>query len=93
MLYSPVVRRDLSDGFAKTGRVAGVNEQLRLGAWLLAAFGVILLLVSLFADPLAIGQPGTSFGWKQMLGSVVGLALAIVGIVALRRSGRRRDHH
>jgi hypothetical protein len=62
-----------------------VNEQLRLGAYLVTAFGIILLLVSLFADPLALGQPGTSFGWKQMLGSALGLIIATAGFVVLRR--------
>ena len=70
--------------------LAGVNEQLRLGAWLLLVFGVVLLLVSLFADPLAIGEPGTTFGWKQMLGSIVGLSLAILGAVAIRQPHRKR---
>lgn len=62
-----------------------MNEQLRLGAYLLTAFGIILLLVSLFADPLALGQPGTTFGWKQMLGSALGLVIATFGFVILRR--------
>ncbi len=40
-----------------------MNEQMRLGAYMLTAFGVILLLASLFADPLALGEPGTTLGW------------------------------
>jgi uncharacterized membrane protein len=41
-------------------------------------FGVLLALVSLFADPLGIGgEPG--FGWKQTLGLVVGIALVAFG--------------
>jgi hypothetical protein len=62
-----------------------VNEQLRLGAYLLTAFGVILLLASVFADPLALGTPGSSFGWKQMLGAAFGLVIATLGLVILRR--------
>ena len=69
----------------ESGMGASVNEQLRLGAYLLTAFGIILLLASLFADPLALGQPGTSFGWKQILGSALGLILATLGMVILRR--------
>jgi hypothetical protein len=69
----------------ESGRGASVNEQLRLGVYLLTAFGIILLLASLFADPLALGQPGTSFGWKQILGSALGLILATLGMVILRR--------
>lgn len=62
-----------------------MNEQLRLGAYLLTAFGVVLLLASVFADPLALGMPGSSFGWKQVLGSAVGLVVATFGLVILRR--------
>ena len=62
-----------------------MNEQLRLGAYMLTAFGVILFLASVFADPLALGMPGSSFGWKQMLGSAIGLILATLGLVVLRR--------
>ena len=41
--------------------------------------GVLLALVSLFADPLRIGgQPG--FGWKQTIGLVIGLALVAFGL-------------
>ncbi len=53
---------------------------------MLTAFGVIVLLASLFADPLALGEPGTSFGWKQILGSAFGFILATVGIVFLRQT-------
>ena len=50
----------------------------------LACAGVLLLLVSLAADPLGIGgAPG--FGWKQILGSLLGSALAITGGLRLRR--------
>jgi hypothetical protein len=66
-----------------------VNEQLRLGAYLLTAFGIILLLASVFADPLALGTPGSSFGWKQMLGSAIGIVLATLGLVVLRRPDDR----
>jgi hypothetical protein len=48
--------------------------------WALGVFvvGVLLALVSLFADSLGIGgEPG--FGWKQTLGLVVGVALAAFG--------------
>lgn len=62
-----------------------MNEQLRLGAYMLTAFGVVLLLASLFADPLALGEPGTSFGWKQTLGSALGLVLATLGVVLARK--------
>lgn len=66
-----------------------MNEQLRIGAYALLVFGVVLLLASLFADPLALGRPGTSFGWKQMLGSFVGLLISISALLLIRRMERR----
>jgi hypothetical protein len=45
----------------------------------MVVLGVLLILVSLFADPLGFGrEPG--FGYRQAAGLVVGLALAILGI-------------
>lgn len=66
-----------------------MTEQLRIGAYAILIFGVILLLASVFADPLAIGQPGTSFGWKQITGSLVGLLIAVSGLLLIRRMERR----
>lgn len=62
-----------------------MKEQLRLASWVVIAFGVILLLASLFADPLGIGQPGTTFGWKQITGTLVGAGLAILGLLWSRK--------
>ena len=65
-----------------------MQEQLRIGAYALLVFGVVLLLASLFADPLALGRPGTSFGWKQITGSLVGLLLAGLAFWLIRRMER-----
>jgi hypothetical protein len=44
----------------------------------LGVVGVILALVSLLADPIGLGgEP--RFGWKQWLGLVAGIVVAIVG--------------
>ena len=47
--------------------------------WLLIPVGIIIALVSLFADALRLGADPAAFGWKQILGVVVGLALAAYG--------------
>lgn len=48
--------------------------------------GLALGAVSLLADVLAIGaQPGV-VGWKQILGAVVGLAIAAAGAVMVSRT-------
>jgi hypothetical protein len=52
-----------------------------VGTVLLLA-GVLLFIISVMADSLGIGVPG--FGWKQLVGLVVGVVLAATGIVSLR---------
>ena len=44
----------------------------------LGVVGVVLALVSLLADPIGLGgEP--RFGWKQWLGLIAGIVIAIVG--------------
>ncbi len=57
---------------------------MRLPVVLLVA-GVLLFLVSLTADVTAIGE-GTGIGWKQIVGAVVGVVLAAVGMIKLRKT-------
>jgi hypothetical protein len=47
-------------------------------AVVLIVLGVVLALVSLAADVLGIGN-GTGFGWKQILGTIVGVLLVVAG--------------
>jgi hypothetical protein len=67
-----------------------VNEPIRLLGFFVLVFGVLLLLASLFADPLALGEPGTGFGWKQVLGTIAGLGLAALGARLVGLLERRR---
>jgi hypothetical protein len=46
----------------------------------LAAAGVVVLILSAFADPFGYGDEG--FGWLQTLGVVLGVAAIAVGIIA-----------
>lgn len=62
-----------------------VREQVRIGAFAILVFGVILTVASLFADPLALGTPGSGFGWKQMLGTALGVLFAAGGFWLVRR--------
>jgi hypothetical protein len=48
----------------------------------LVLVGVVLVIFSVLADSIGIGVPG--FGWKQLLGLVVGVVLTATGIVTLR---------
>ena len=53
-------------------------------AWVVIGLGVVLVLISLFADPLGLGRhPG--FGWKQWLVLIIGAAVIMVGVYLLRR--------
>jgi hypothetical protein len=54
--------------------------------WILIAAGVILFLVSAFADTLGLGAEAR-FGWKQTLGVLVGLAAVVAGVYVRRRPG------
>ena len=48
-------------------------------ALVILVVGVLLALVSLFADVLGVGgEPG--FGWKQAAGLVAGLVLIAIGL-------------
>ena len=46
--------------------------------------GVLFFLFSLTADTIGIGE-GTGVGWKQITGAVIGVVIAAIGIVRLRR--------
>ncbi|MGH7333713.1 MAG: hypothetical protein ACREKS_13415 [Candidatus Rokuibacteriota bacterium] len=47
--------------------------------WLIL-LGILIVLVSLFADALGIGtSPKDYFGWKQVFGLVVGVVIAGYG--------------
>jgi hypothetical protein len=50
---------------------------------ILLAVGVILLIGSLAADAVGIGAAG--FGYKQIVGAVAGVIVAIVGFVLYSR--------
>ncbi len=68
-----------------------VREQLRAGAFAILVFGAILTLVSVFADPLALGLPHSGFGWKQTLGTIVGLSITALGLWLTLRMGEDRS--
>ena len=58
---------------------------------LLVVLGIALALVSALANTLDIGKGG--FGWKQIVGVVVGVALALMGaglVLASTRTSPRR---
>jgi hypothetical protein len=57
----------------------------KLSSQIVLVIGIGLLVVSLLADVMGIGDdPG--FGRQQTLGSVAGAAIAVIGLVLLGRS-------
>jgi len=42
--------------------------------------GAVILILSLVADPIGIGV-WLGFGWKQMVGALIGAGLTVVGLV------------
>jgi len=51
---------------------------------ILLVVGVLLFLICLAADAVGIGE-GTGIGWKQITGAVVGVVVAAVGMVQMRK--------
>lgn len=60
-------------------------SQGRILAIAFIVIGAILALASALADQLGIGAPDSSFGWKQLLGLVLGIILVVAGIILLRQ--------
>ncbi|MFV2071865.1 MAG: hypothetical protein ACC742_04335 [Thermoanaerobaculales bacterium] len=51
---------------------------------ILLVLGVLLFLVCLTADVIGLG-PSPGLGWKQILGAVVGVVIAAIGMIGIRR--------
>jgi hypothetical protein len=60
-----------------------MNNKKTIGIALLAV-GVVLLIVSLAADALGIGG-AAGFGYKQIIGTVVGIVAAVGGYMMYTR--------
>jgi hypothetical protein len=57
---------------------------LKVVGIVLLALGVLVVLVSVLADPIGLGgSPG--FGFKQIVGTVAGAIAAIVGLILVLR--------
>jgi hypothetical protein len=60
-----------------------MGQKKGLGS-LLIGVGIVLLLVSVFADPLGIGgYPG--FGTKQVIGTILGIVIGVMGLFLYRK--------
>ncbi len=57
---------------------------MRATAASLLVIGVLLFLVSLTADTTGFGE-GMGVGWKQITGAVIGVVIAAIGMIRLRK--------
>jgi sulfite exporter TauE/SafE len=60
-------------------------SQGRILAIAFIVIGVILAIVSALADQIGLGAPTSTFGWKQLLGLVLGIILVVAGVILLRQ--------
>ena len=51
----------------------------------LIVLGVIVLVVSLLADVIGVGQYPSAIGWRQYLVAAIGFIIAVVGAVLAMR--------
>lgn len=62
--------------------------QRKVLSFVFIGVGIILLLVSLFADVIGIGgHPG--IGTKQAIGAIIGAVIAIIGFILYRKWGSK----
>jgi hypothetical protein len=52
---------------------------MRIVAGVLLVIGALLTIGSIFADQLNLTGGGVGLGWKQLIGAIVGLVLALLG--------------
>lgn len=55
---------------------------------ILVVAGVVLALVSGFADEIGLGAPRSGFGWSQGLGAFLGSVCIIAGVYLSRYEGK-----
>jgi hypothetical protein len=67
------------------------NPAIRVGAVLVLILGALLMLGSIFADQLHLIGGGLGFGWKQLIGAIVGLVLVLLGLAWFVQPPLRSD--
>ena len=58
---------------------ASATPAMRIMAAVMLVIGALLTVGSLFADQLNLTGGGVGLGWKQLIGVVIGLVLALLG--------------
>ena len=60
----------------------------RIPAFVAFVGGLGIAAVSLLADAIGVSSGGEGLGWKQLIGAIVGGAIALLGLGSLFRGGR-----
>ena len=69
---------------------ASPSSLIRVMAIALVVVGAVLVVGSVFADPLGLTWGGEGFGWKQLLATIAGLILLLLGLSWLLQAPSRR---
>jgi hypothetical protein len=56
------------------------SSSTRVASLVLIALGALLMVGSVFADPLGLSGGGDGFGWKQLIAAIVGLVVLLSGV-------------
>ncbi|MCA9880221.1 MAG: hypothetical protein KC442_20645 [Thermomicrobiales bacterium] len=60
-------------------QAAPTSPTIRILSALMLIVGILLTVGSIFADQLNLTGGGVGLGWKQLIGAIVGLVLALLG--------------
>ena len=69
----------------------GSSPAARIFAGAVLLLGALVTLASVFADNLNLIGGGVGFGWKQLIGAIVGLVLLLLGLAWLLQPPLGRD--
>ena len=73
-------------------RRSPASPTTRAVAFALVVGGALLMVGAVFADQLDLSGGGEGFGWKQLIGAIVGLVLLLSGLgVLLQPAGGEAD--
>jgi hypothetical protein len=82
---NPVKRLARIRSYDSRGEVIQVIDK-KVIALVLLVVGIVILGLSLLADPIGLGEVGSSFGPRQIIGTVVGALAIVVGLILRLRT-------